>query len=328
MSELSNVYKPSANVCVKCHDRKPKIKGIEPSCELETEYLRTLYELLGMIEEDIENELMPLLKNLKETAPNETYTYDAIYKILDEDIENNPNWSTAVIAAIDTIVRKYDNPIFLDKYEQRMESIVRRQMQLTSAGVVKVMVKSGVPKERIILQTTPKIRNIFQASVYENINLIKSLPRQELKNVTSIVTEAILGGGNPTAIQEQLVHQFGVNRRRAKVIARDQLGKINSDTERARYEEQNIELFKWSTSNDRRVSGDPSGKYPKAKIKCYFISRTQTKHGKGIYTLADGATWAGETKLYPGRSHIQCRCTSIALIPGINYDPKRKLYLP
>ena len=81
MYELNNAYKPSANVCVRCCDRKPKIEGIEPSCDLEMEYLRTLYELLGMIEEDIENDLMPLLRKLKETAPDETYTADAIYKI-------------------------------------------------------------------------------------------------------------------------------------------------------------------------------------------------------------------------------------------------------
>ena len=81
-----------------------------------------------------------------------------------------------------------------------------------------------------------------------------------------------------------------------------------------------IMYYRWSTSNDRRVSGNPSGAYPYAKIKCYMIAKRDIGYGKGVYTYKDGAEYAGETKLHPGTCHPECRCRRIPLIEGVNFE--------
>lgn len=113
-------------------------------------------------------------------------------------------------------------------------------------------------------------------------------------------------------------------------IARDQMGKLYSDITRSRHLDSGIELFKWKTADDERVTGNPSGLYPKGQPSCWDISQQETEYGVGIYDLKKGADWAesGDTGLLPGKAHIQCRCVMLPVVPEVNYDPETKEYNP
>ena len=113
--------------------------------------------------------------------------------------------------------------------------------------------------------------------------------------------------------------------KRAKLIARDQYAQINSEVTR-KSEQNKLELNIFTTKLQKtiRVSGKPSGKYPNAKIKCYQVSKQDIGYGEGIYLYEEGATWNQETHLFPGRAHINCRCTMVSLIENVNYDPVEK----
>lgn len=77
-------------------------------------------------------------------------------------------------------------------------------------------------------------RQVFQAIVSENVNLIKSIARESLTQVEGIVLRGITSGNDLSTVKEQLHHQFGVTERRARMIARDQTNKATNNLSRQR----------------------------------------------------------------------------------------------
>jgi uncharacterized protein with gpF-like domain len=168
------------------------------------------------------------------------------------------------------------------------------------------------------------VENIMTSALQENVTLVTSLPDEYLKRIESIVYQGMQSGRYPTAIAKDLQEATGISWRRAKTIARDQTAKINSAIDSERSQNLGIEYYRWSTSSDLRVSGNPSGKYPKAKVKCYMIAKDDIGFGQGVYTYKHGAEYAGESNLHPGTAHIGCRCRRIPLIEGVNFELTKK----
>lgn len=87
----------------------------------------------------------------------------------------------------------------------------------------------------------------------QNAQLIKSLPSEELERVAGIIERGLQQGVRFTDISKSLQKSFGITRRRATLIARDQTTKLNSSLTRLRQEEVGIEEYIWQTSGDERV---------------------------------------------------------------------------
>ncbi|WP_213881211.1 phage head morphogenesis protein [Pseudomonas sp. dw_358] len=169
------------------------------------------------------------------------------------------------------------------------------------------------------LMTSEGVNGYIDAMVSSNVALIKTIPQEFFSDVEQTVLNAYSQGLALKPVLEQLQEKVGVSARRAKVIAVDQMNKVNSDVERRRMLNIGITRFKWSTSKDERVSGNPSGLYPNAKVKCFKIALQDTGMGPGVYSLKDGAKWDGESELFPGRAHVKCRCTFTPQIEGFDY---------
>jgi uncharacterized protein with gpF-like domain len=155
--------------------------------------------------------------------------------------------------------------------------------------------------------------DFVQASIAENVGLIRSIPEQYFGSVESAVLGGMKNGERPSGIATAIQAASGVSKRRANLISRDQLAKITGQVVEKRQTQAGINHYRSIDSNDERVSGRPGGKYPNARISCWGIARKDIGYGPGVYTWKEGATWAGEGGLHPGRHHVNCRCTSSAV---------------
>jgi len=182
--------------------------------------------------------------------------------------------------------------------------------------------KIGVDYTKEIKRT--KLVSYMKAKTLENANLITNMSQTNIKAAQTIITDGVNNGVHPSALVKDLQKQLNIGKKRAKIIARDQVAKIDSQVARKRSSQVGVKLFYWSSAKDDLTSGKPSGKYPNAKIKCWYISRKKTKHGTGIYSYKEGASYGGENNLHPGTAHINCRCTAIPLIENVTYDPVKK----
>ena len=65
-------------------------------------------------------------------------------------------------------------------------------------------------------------RDVLNATVAENVSLIRSIPRTYLTQVEGIVSRSVQTGRDMKALSDDLQKAFGVTKRRAAIISRDQ----------------------------------------------------------------------------------------------------------
>lgn len=94
---------------------------------------------------------------------------------------------------------------------------------------------------------------LFQKWIKENVELIKTIPFDALDDMKKMVFESYVKGNSTTAIMKQIQDRYGVSKRRARVIARDQIGKLNSEVTKFQQEKAGCKYYQWDTSGDKRV---------------------------------------------------------------------------
>lgn len=141
-------------------------------------------------------------------------------------------------------------------------------------------------------------RDIIAATVKENVGLIKSIPEQYLGRVQSMVMQSVQTGRDVGGLAKQIEAQFGVTKRRAQFIARDQNEKATAAIQRARQLDLGIKQAVWLHSG--------GGKHPRPSHVAFS--------GK-VFNVADGVILDGE-RVWPGTAP-NCRCCSKPILPDL-----------
>ena len=84
---------------------------------------------------------------------------------------------------------------------------------------------------------TPALRDIRQATIGQQVSLIKSIPSQYFTNIEGLVMRSVQTGRDLGQLTNDLQEQFGVTHRRAAFIARDQNNKATASMTRGRQNE-------------------------------------------------------------------------------------------
>ncbi|TBZ81407.1 minor capsid protein [Rhizobium leguminosarum] len=109
----------------------------------------------------------------------------------------------------------------------------------------------GIDLKAVVTQED--LADYLQAATARNASLIKSLGDDVLKRVEQTVYANSIAGNSVTTLRKALQEQFGIVDRRAKLIARDQTAKLNSDLNKIRQEQAGITSYSWMTAHDERV---------------------------------------------------------------------------
>lgn len=145
-------------------------------------------------------------------------------------------------------------------------------------------------------QLTPSQANILQATVQENVSLIKSIPEQYLSDVEGMVMRSAVQGRDTGALTAALEKRYGITRRRAATIARDQNNKITGALQANRQAELGLKAI-WMHS--------AGGKTPRPSHVAN--NGKQYDPAEGWYD-PDAKEW-----IWPG-TLINCRCTSRTVV--------------
>lgn len=146
----------------------------------------------------------------------------------------------------------------------------------------------------------PALAPAFKAFRAENVSLIKSLAADKVARVKEILLDA----GAGTRVEEiarSVRESTDATRSRARLIARDQVLKLNAQITQKRHEAAGVTEFVWRTSKDERVRED--------------------------HKLLDGKRFRYDDppvvdrrrgdRALPG-VHFQCRCVAEPVIPGFD----------
>jgi SPP1 gp7 family putative phage head morphogenesis protein len=148
-------------------------------------------------------------------------------------------------------------------------------------------------------EMTPFVREAYEASLAENIGLIRSIPQQYLQQVEGIAMRAYTAGRDLETMVKSLKRLYPKAANRAALISLDQSNKANSVVTQARQTELGIVEAVWMHSH--------AGKTPRP---------THVAMNGKTYKVAQGMWDSDEKKwIFPGEL-ISCRCTGRSVIPA------------
>ena len=181
-----------------------------------------------------------------------------------------------------------------DEMSENIADIFALGMQKTSDTAFASALKDAGWTVKFKMDTAS--RNILKATIAENVSLIKSIPSQYATEVNGIVMRAYTRGRDLSQMSDELRSRYGVTKRRAALISRDQSAKATSAMHTNRQIEMGITKAIWQHSSAAKV---PRVDHVKA-------------HGKE-YDVAKGCYIGGEY-IFPGQL-INCGCTSKSILP-------------
>jgi SPP1 gp7 family putative phage head morphogenesis protein len=266
--------------------RQPKPQSMDSP---EREYLRKLNLYTSAYKKLIKQELDKILSDLKETAEKETppsiateARADAAYTIPYANDKSNPrrfhsksemrritimqsavhmdavNIEKKVAELFDTVqsaLMKLFPDATLRKWASQMTSHVN---QVSKKNTKRVGAAVDLDIEPLL--TDGELSPYFKNVVDENIGLIRSIPEYKMSSFKNALVFAITNDSHNTNFYKEIEQYIGKNvtntTARAKLIARDQVSKLNGKLNQYRQQKLGGEFYIWRTSEDERVRKD------------------------------------------------------------------------
>lgn len=188
-----------------------------------------------------------------------------------------------------------------DRAAERLAEYFTQSVQNRSTAALKKILKDGGLSVEFTM--TPAMRDVVDATVNQNVALIKSIPRQYLSQVEGIVMRSVQTGRDMGQLASDLETRLGVTKRRAALIARDQTNKATAALTRARQMEAGIDEAVWVHSG--------GGKEPR-------LTHLKAGRDKVKYKVSEGWYDPHEKKhIQPGEL-INCRCVGRSVVKGFS----------
>lgn len=153
---------------------------------------------------------------------------------------------------------------------------------------------------------------LLEVRIAENAALITSIKNDYVQDVGKVIRDNLLAGERSTRLITEIKDRGGVTENRAKLIARTETSRINSQITQLRSEALGSTTYIWSTVIDERTrdKGPTNHKVMDGKL-CKFNDVT-------VFSDDDGETWRkrseiGGPEILPGDIY-NCRCTALPVV--------------
>lgn len=157
----------------------------------------------------------------------------------------------------------------------------------------------------------PWLKNQLELFANQNSQLIKNMTDNEMERVSGMVQRGLQEGSSYESIADNIESSFGITRRHAKLIARDQTSKLNGSLTKLRQQELGITEYRWQTSGDERVR--QTHRVLDNKI-CRWDDPT-------VFLNEETGKWEKRSNIGGTNVHtsqdVNCRCVPIPVIEGL-----------
>jgi SPP1 gp7 family putative phage head morphogenesis protein len=208
-----------------------KVKGVGYPSAQRLAYLRALYGML----EWLEQESGPAFAQLIQEFPSRT---DSITSHLSQRL-----------AALREKVETY----FTGPRVAWVLSDLAKQIESSTSRAFQEQVGAALGVTGITASSSEQLRALF---VHENAKLIRSLPHELVDQVEAAVLRALRQGSTVRQLEREFRDKLALTKRRAQLIARDQVSKYSGKLTRHNQTSAGIEKYRWGTSRDERVRAE------------------------------------------------------------------------
>lgn len=240
----------------------------------------------------------------------ETWYRNSLNKLIDEMHKSTLYWLKAryrmamddnpadlIQQQIDRLVNQWHR-----QFEDHAESIAERFVDKTRK-FADLQISQKLLEKHITIKLTinKEMRTVLKSAINENVNLIKSIPSQHFNQINTLVMQSVSRGGDLQYLTGQLQERYGVTRRRAAFIARDQSRKAMSFISKERSVSLGLTRATWRHSG---AGKEPRPSHVAANDKEFDLRKGMKIDGKYIL---------------PGEE-INCRCGYSVIIDGLADD--------
>lgn len=246
--------------------RRSRLPMVATTRNIERDYARRLLELVQVTTEELEI-LIAELPSLIESA-----RIDALIRL---DVGESEKVRGLIAQARERIRNRLSTNRLTElatEFATQTSEFSRRQLdrQLRSA--------LGID----IFHRDPRLLTIVENFAARNVSLARNIPDKLLSDVEEVVVRGLRRGTSSRSLAQQIRERTGVGERRAQLIARDQVSRLNGQINAARQVDLGIEEFTWQTMQDERVRPEhqerqgvryrfddpPDGELPGEPINC------------------------------------------------------------
>ena len=145
----------------------------------------------------------------------------------------------------------------------------------------------------------------------DNYTLITSNAKNFVSKINTLTEQAIINGYSHSKLKDEIKKATkGLSDKHCKLLARDQLGKLNGQITEAQMQEIGLDLYIWSTSMDDRVRDSHEAM---EGLLCRWDDAD-------VCSYDNGKTWverpSNAVRQHPGQD-IQCRCVALTFYPEL-----------
>jgi len=251
-----------------------------PPGGVERDYRAYLRRLVNAVRDDIAELLLPIIPPMLREATGR----------LDAPRYNIADVEGTLAAVSEELTARLDN-----RHLRGLEQSVAEYQAATSAGVTTTLRRQI--RRMISLDAFPPVgtmeRVLVDGFTRQNVKLIKSLTGDYVSQVEDMVRRGVQAGDRASVIQGQIEGRWEVTQSKARLIARDQIGKLQGSLTRVRQESLGLSQYIWRTSRDERVR------------------ESHLQKEGSIFKWSEPPPDTG----HPGQDY-QCRCTAEPYIAG------------
>lgn len=267
-------------------------------------YRRSLYEYTFQIRKITNEILVPLIPQLLLEAtimnPDPVISQDSLSECRGDDF----------IDTLNAAMRRIR--ILLAPHEQEAVEASRR------AGVEIALFNESQFNKTVdtvlgvdVFLEEPWLKNQLELFANQNAELIDGLTDEEIKRVSGIVQRGLQEGSSNRSIEKEINNSFGITRRHAKLIARDQTSKLNGSLTKLRQQELGVTQYIWQTSLDERVR----------KTHKALEGKTCRWDDPTVFLDRESGKWKKRSSIGGSETHpsvdVNCRCVPLAVLEGI-----------
>lgn len=219
--------------------RRGRIPKPQPPHAIEADYARQLVAIVHATKPAI-GSLMRELPDLLASA----------HALRGDGIRHDVGESSRVRAAFDHARTALHHALNVGA----LEALAKRYAITTSAfqrAQLARQVKAAIGVD--IVASDRRIPTMIEHFVGENVSLIKSLGEKSLGDIEKAVTRAFTSGTRAETVTGDVEDRYGISERHARLIARDQIGKLNGQINASRQQELGVTKFVWRTMEDEKV---------------------------------------------------------------------------
>ena len=235
-----------------------------------------------------------LNKELDEMQRSIAYWLESAYRKREDEIVGDASPARDLLAVFTANMRKWTR-----RWDTLADWLGRRVIEKVDNSTTMSMKDAfKAAGFSVKFDRTRNLNSVTEAYISWNVGLIKSIGREYLEDVRGIVMEGVGMGRDLGYISEQLGNRYGITKRRAKLIARDQTDKATMAIQKVRDENLGITEGIWVHLPGQKTSRETH----------VAMNGKRFSLKDGMYDSAVGRN------VFPGEL-INCRCVYRRVLP-------------